>query len=60
MQLLRSGTSVGANYRISLYGAFPSGFRIQNGIGCEKADESAYWIELLVDTGQAVPRKSRR
>ncbi len=50
-QLLRSGTSVGANYR--------SARRAKSNADCinklamveEEADESGYWIELLADAG---------
>ena len=50
-QLLRSGTSVGANYRAACRARSPQEFRAKLGIVEEEADESSYWIELLVEAG---------
>ena len=52
-QLLRSGTSVGANYRAACLGKSKPAFISKLGDVLEEADESAYWIELLVDAGKA-------
>jgi four helix bundle protein len=49
-QLLRSGTSVGANYRAACRARSPQEFRSKLGIVEEEADESIYWIELLVES----------
>ena len=46
-QLLRSATSVGANYRAACRARSPAEFRAKLGIVEEEADESSYWIELL-------------
>ena len=46
-QLLRSGTSVGANYRAAARARSKPDFIAKMGIVVEEADESAYWIELL-------------
>lgn len=51
-QLLRSGTSVGANYRAACRGRSPAEFQAKMGIVEEEADESGYWIELLTDSNQ--------
>lgn len=51
-QLLRSGTSVGANYRAACRGKSTADFLAKLAIVEEEADESIYWIELLVDSGQ--------
>ena len=48
-QLLRSGTSVGSNYRAACRARSPAEFRAKLGIVEEEADESAYWLEVLVD-----------
>ncbi len=48
-QLLRSATSVGANYRSACRGRSPAEFIAKMGIVEEEADESAYWMELLVE-----------
>jgi len=46
-QLLRAGTSVGANYRAAYRGCSKPDFMSKAGIVIEEADESIYWIELL-------------
>jgi four helix bundle protein len=47
-QLLRSGTSVGANYRSACRARSRRDFLSKMGITLEEADESAYWLELVV------------
>jgi four helix bundle protein len=54
-QLLRSGTSVGANYRASCRAKSQADFIAKMGIVEEEADESIYWMELLVDSGIVHP-----
>ena len=48
-QLLRSGTSVGANYRASCRAKSNADFVHKLSIVEEEADESIYWMELLVE-----------
>jgi four helix bundle protein len=48
-QLLRSGTSVGANYRAACRGRSTADILSRVAIVEEEADESMYWIELLVE-----------
>ncbi len=48
-QLLRAGTSVGANYRSALRGRSRPDFIARLGIAIEEADESLYWMEMLVE-----------
>jgi four helix bundle protein len=50
-QLLRCGMSVGANYRAACRGRSHPDFAAKMGIVEEEADESIYWIEMLVDCG---------
>ena len=50
-QLIRSGTSVGANYRSACRGRSKPDFISKAGIALEEADESLYWMELLVESG---------
>lgn len=50
-QLLRCGTSVGANYRAACRGKSHPDFVAKMGIVEEETDESIYWIEMLVDCG---------
>ncbi len=49
-QLLRSATSVGANYRAACRGRSTLEVLAKLGIVEEEADESIYWMELLVDS----------
>ena len=46
-QLLRSATSVGANYRAACRSRSRADFVSKITIVEEEADESAYWLELL-------------
>lgn len=46
-QLVRSGSSVGANYRAACRGRSKAEFRAKLGVVVEEADESAYWLELI-------------
>ena len=48
-QLIRSGTSVGANYRSACKGRSKKEFIAKLGIVEEEADESAYWMELIIE-----------
>jgi len=48
-QLLRSGTSVGANYRAACRARSNADFISKMGIVEEEADESLYWMELIVE-----------
>lgn len=48
-QLLRAGTSVGANYRASCRGRSKREFIAKIGVVEEEADESAYWMELIME-----------
>lgn len=49
-QLMRSGTSVGANYRSACRGRSKAEFISKLGIALEEADESAYWLELVIES----------
>src|ERR1035441_11129628 len=53
-QVLRSGTSVGANYREAFRGRSGAEFIAKCGDSLRELEETAYWLELLVD-GQIVP-----
>ena len=46
-QLLRSGTSIGANVSESIYAQTRADFKTKMYIALKEASESAYWIELL-------------
>lgn len=48
-QLVRSGTSVGANYRAACRGRSKAEFIAKLGIVVEEADECGYWLELIIE-----------
>ena len=50
-QLVRSGTPVGANYRAACRGRSKAEFISKLGTVEEEADESAYWMELIIAGG---------
>jgi len=49
-QLLRSGTSVGANTRAAFMGRSRKEFVAKLGIVIEEEDESLFWMEILSDS----------
>ena len=49
-QLIRSGTSVGANYLSAFGGRSRAEFIAKLGTVKEEADESAFWLELIIDS----------
>ena len=49
-QLLRCGTSVGANYRAACRARSRAEFIAKIGVVVEEADETMYWLELLTET----------
>jgi four helix bundle protein len=51
MQLIRSGTSVGANYRAACRAKSAADFVSKLAIVEEEADESVYWMELIIEGG---------
>ncbi|MGA7077235.1 MAG: four helix bundle protein [Terriglobales bacterium] len=48
-QLLRSGTSIGANYRAACRARSRAEFVAKLGIVLEEADETVFWLELMRD-----------
>ena len=52
-QLLRAGTSVGANYRAACRARSRKEFLAKLGIVEEEADESQFWLELVEERGLA-------
>jgi len=49
-QLIRSGTSVAANYRAACRGRSKAEFIAKRGTVEEEADESAFWMELIIES----------
>ena len=56
-QILRSGTSVGANYRSCQRGKSRADFIAKLAIAEEEADESVYWLELLAESSILPPER---
>jgi four helix bundle protein len=50
-QIVRSGTSVGANYRALCRAKSRADFISKTSIIEEEADETGFWLELIVDAG---------
>ena len=58
-QLLRSATSVAANYRAVCRARSTPDFTSKLGIVLEESDETLFWIELLVETGAVALENAR-
>ena len=56
-QLVRCGTSVGANYREAYRGRSKAEFVAKCGDCLREIDETRYWLELLVDASIVPPEK---
>ncbi|MDR0819620.1 MAG: four helix bundle protein [Oscillospiraceae bacterium] len=50
-QIVRSGTSIGANVREAVRGQSKADFYAKLGIALKEAEETAYWLELLFESG---------
>lgn len=50
-QLIRSGTSVGANIREAFYGHSKADFIAKLQIALKECSESEYWLELIIESG---------
>lgn len=50
-QLLRSGTSIGANIREAMYAHSKADFIAKLQIALKECSESEYWLELLIESG---------
>src|SRR5207237_5866185 len=55
-QLVRSATSVGANYRAACRARSRAEFASKIGTVAEEADESLYWLEVI-DQGKIIPQQ---
>lgn len=58
-QIIRCGTSVGANYRAACRAKSPADFISKMGTVEEEADETVYWMEIIADAG-LMPKKLLR
>lgn len=58
-QLLRSGTSIGANVREAIDGQSKKDFLSKMNISLKEAKETEYWIELLIETNYLDEQKHK-
>ncbi len=58
-QVLRSGTAVAANYRAACRSRSRMEFVSKMAVVVEEADETVFWLELLVESGIVPARKMR-
>lgn len=56
-QLLRSGTSIGANVREAEQAQSRKDFKAKMNIALKEASESGYWLELMYETGYISERQ---
>ncbi|PZR77097.1 MAG: four helix bundle protein [Chthoniobacterales bacterium] len=56
-QLLRSGTSVGANFREAHRARSNAEFISKVGDALKELEETSYWLELSADSGAVTPKK---
>jgi len=56
-QILRSGTSVAANYRAACRARSKVEFTAKIGIVVEEIDETQFWLELIVESGLVAPHR---
>jgi four helix bundle protein len=58
-QILRSATSMAANYRAVGRARSKAEFAAKMGVVLEEADETVFWLEMLSDSGIVSPEKMR-
>ena len=58
-QILRSSTSLAANYRAAGRARSKAEFVAKMGVVLEEADETVFWLEMLVDNGIVSPTKMK-
>ena len=59
-QLIRSATSVGANYRSALRAKSKADFIAKLAIAQEEADECCYWLDILIELKITNPEESKK
>ena len=58
-QIIRSATSVAANYRVACRARSRAEFIAKIGVVEEEADESCFWLELIIDSGLLTEERIR-
>ena len=56
-QFIRCATSIGANYHAACRARSKAEFIAKTGIVLEEADESIFWLQLIVDAGLLKPSR---
>ncbi len=56
-QVLRSATGMAANYRAAGRSRSKAEFIAKIGVVVEEADETVFWLEMLLDSGMVRPEK---
>ncbi|MBP2833316.1 four helix bundle protein [Aquimarina sp. U1-2] len=56
-QLIRSGTSIGANVRESQRGVSNKDFKNKLAIALKEADETSFWLDIVEETTMEVPNQ---
>ncbi|MEO1009827.1 MAG: four helix bundle protein [Bacteroidota bacterium] len=56
-QLIRCGTSIGANSRESQRGVSTKDFKNKLGIALKEADETSYWLDVIEETTMEIPNQ---
>ena len=59
-QLLRSGTSIGANVKEAIRGQSSADFGAKMNIALKEASETEYWIEILNESGYLTYSESEK
>ena len=59
-QLIRSASSTGANYRAACRARSRAEFIAKVGVALEEADEAAFWLELLIESGNTTDPAAER
>ncbi len=54
-QLIKSGTSIGANVRESQRGVSTKDFKNKLGIALKEADETSFWLDIIAETTTEIP-----
>jgi four helix bundle protein len=57
-QLIRAATGVGSNYRATCRARSRAEFVARIGVALEEADESAFWLEIIVDGKLSAARRA--
>ncbi|MGB5820131.1 MAG: four helix bundle protein [Saonia sp.] len=56
-QLIKCGTSIGANVRESQRGVSTKDFKNKLGIALKEADETSYWLDIIEATTMEIPNE---